>query len=202
MDAKKKLSEKYKWNDNKREDKGKDTKKKNDAKKSNVCPYAKKCGSCHFQGVSYEEQLAKKQKELKQLLGGFGKVSKIIGMENPYHYRNKVHAVFGRLRNGTIVSGVYQAGTHKIVDIESCQIEDEISSKIIRDIHGLLRSFKIKTYDEDTGYGLLRHVLIRRGFTSGQVMVVLVLGSPCLLYTSRTSRYLCLHSGMIRCISR
>lgn len=180
MDAKKKLSEKYKWNDNKREDKGKNTKKKNDMKKSNVCPYAKKCGSCHFQGVSYEEQLAKKQKELKQLLGGFGKVSKIIGMENPYHYRNKVHAVFGRLRNGTIVSGVYQAGTHKIVDIESCQIEDEISSKIIRDIHGLLRSFKIKTYDEDTGYGLLRHVLIRRGFTSGQVMVVLVLGSPIL----------------------
>ena len=75
MNAKKKLSEKYKWNDDKREDKGKDTKKKNDVKKSNVCPYAKKCGSCHFQGVSYEEQLAKKQKELKQLLGGFGKVS-------------------------------------------------------------------------------------------------------------------------------
>ena len=66
------------------------------------------------------------------------------------------------------------------MDIESCQIEDEISSKIIRDIHGLLRSFKIKTYDEDTGYGLLRHVLIRKGFTSGQVMVVLVLGSPIL----------------------
>lgn len=146
----------------------------------NRCPYAKKCGSCSFQGVPYEQQLATKQKEIKKLLGNYGKVSPIIGMENPYHYRNKVHAVFGRLRNGTIVSGVYEAKTHKIVDIENCQIEDEISSKIIRDIHGLLRSFKIKTYDEDTGYGLLRHVLVRRGFTSGEVMVVLVLGSPIL----------------------
>lgn len=151
-----------------------------ESKSNNVCPYAKKCGSCSFQGVSYEQQLATKQKEIKKLLGSYGKISPIIGMKNPYHYRNKVHAVFGRLRNGTVVSGVYQAGTHKIVDIEACQIEDEISSKIIRDIHGLLRSFRIKTYDEDTGYGLLRHVLIRRGFTSGEVMVVLVLGSPIL----------------------
>ncbi len=149
-------------------------------KKKDRCPYAKKCGSCSFQGISYEKQLAQKQKEVRQLLGGYGKVLPIIGMKNPYHYRNKVHAVFGRLRNGTVVSGVYQAGTHKIVDIESCQIEDAISSKIIRDIHGLLRSFKIKIYDEDTGYGLLRHVLIRRGFTSQEIMVVLVLSSPVL----------------------
>ena len=117
---------------------------------------------------------------MKKLLGGYAKVSPIIGMDEPYHYRNKVHAVFGRLRNGTVVSGVYEAGTHKIVDIESCAIEDEVSSKIIRDIHGLLHSFKIKTYDEDTGYGLLRHVLVRRGFSSGEVMVVLVLSSPIL----------------------
>lgn len=144
------------------------------------CPYAKKCGGCSFQGVPYEEQLKKKQAEVKKLLGGYAKVSPIIGMDEPYHYRNKVHAVFGRLRNGTVVSGVYEAGTHKIVDIESCAIEDEVSSKIIRDIHGLLHSFKIKTYDEDTGYGLLRHVLVRRGFSSGEVMVVLVLSSPIL----------------------
>lgn len=149
-------------------------------KKGDFCPYAKKCGSCSFQGVSYEQQLSTKQRKVKELLGGYGKISPIIGMKNPYHYRNKVHAVFGRLRNGTIISGVYEARTHKIIDIENCRIEDEISSKIIRDIHGLLRSFKIKTYDEDSGYGLLRHVLIRRGFTSGQVMVVLVLSSPIL----------------------
>ena len=177
----KRASAKYKTNHKESHERLKLQKKSSSApKNSNLCPYAKKCGSCSYQGVTYEKQLATKQKEIRELLGGYGKVSPIIGMKNPYHYRNKVHAVFGRLRNGTIVSGVYQAGTHKIVDIESCQIEDEISSKIIRDIHGLLRSFKIKTYDEDTGYGLLRHVLIRRGFTSGEVMVVLVLGSPIL----------------------
>ena len=81
---------------------------------------------------------------------------------------------------GGIISGVYKAGTHEVINIDACQIEDELSGAIIRDIRGLLHSFKIKTYDEDTGYGLLRHVLVRRGFHSGEVMVVLVLGSPVL----------------------
>ena len=102
------------------------------------------------------------------------------GLKDPLHYRNKVHAVFGRTRKGEIVSGTYEAGTHKIVNIDECMIEDEISQSIIRTIRGLLRSFKIRTYDEDTGYGLLRHVLVRRGFTTGQVMVVLVLSSSIL----------------------
>ncbi len=81
---------------------------------------------------------------------------------------------------GGIISGVYKAGTHEVINIDACQIEDELSSAIIRDIRGLCILFKIKTYDEDTGYGLLRHVLVRRGFHSGEVMVVLVLGSPVL----------------------
>lgn len=101
-------------------------------------------------------------------------------MEHPYHYRNKVHAVFDIAKGGSVISGVYKAGTHDVVNIDSCQIEDETADAIIHDIRGLLRSFKIKTYDEDTGYGLLRHVLVRRGFHSGEVMVVLVLGSPIL----------------------
>ena len=101
-------------------------------------------------------------------------------MEHPYHYRNKVHAVFDIAKGGSVISGVYKAGTHDVVNIDSCRIEDETADAIIRDIRGLLRSFKIKTYDEDTGYGLLRHVLVRRGFHSGEVMVVLVLGSPIL----------------------
>ena len=101
-------------------------------------------------------------------------------MEHPYHYRNKVHAVFDIAKGGSVISGVYKAGTHDVVNIDSCRIEDETADAIIHDIRGLLRSFKIKTYDEDTGYGLLRHVLVRRGFHSGEVMVVLVLGSPIL----------------------
>ena len=145
-----------------------------------TCPYAKKCGGCQYQGMDYAAQLKKKQKEMNKLLKDFGKPDPIIGMKDPLHYRNKVHAVFGRTRKGEIVSGTYEAGTHKIVNIDECMIEDEISQSIIRTIRGLLRSFKIRTYDEDTGYGLLRHVLVRRGFTTGQVMVVLVLSSPIL----------------------
>ena len=145
-----------------------------------ICPYAKKCGSCSYQGVSYKKQLEKKQQTVEKLLHTYAKPLPIIGMENPYHYRNKVHAVFGRKRNGTPIAGIYEAGSHRIVDIENCWIEDENATKIIRDILGLLRSFKIKTYDEDSGYGLLRHVLVRTGFASGEVLLVLVLASPVL----------------------
>lgn len=149
-------------------------------KAENSCPYAKKCGGCDYQGVAYEKQLEQKQEFIRKNVGEFCKVRPIIGMEHPYHYRNKVHAVFDIAKGGTIISGVYKAGTHDVVNIDECRIEDQKADAIIRDIRGLLRSFKIKTYDEDTGYGLLRHVLIRRGFHSGEIMVVLVLGSPIL----------------------
>ena len=144
------------------------------------CKIAGKCGGCQFQGIPYKEQLKRKQKQEEKLLGRFGKVSPIIGMEDPCYYRNKVHAVFDRDRKGNIISGTYREGTHQVVAVEDCLIEDEKSQAIIRTIRGMLRSFKIKTYDEDTGYGLLRHVLIRRGYTTGEIMVVLVLGSPIL----------------------
>lgn len=144
------------------------------------CSVAKKCGGCQYQGIPYEKQLSKKQEQVRKLLNPFCRVYSITGMDDPYHYRNKVHAVFDRMKNGTVISGVYEEGTHRVVPVEHCLIEDEISDAIINDIRGLLKSFKIKTYDEDTGYGLLRHVLVRRGFSTGQVMVVLVLGSPIL----------------------
>ncbi|MDO5539509.1 MAG: 23S rRNA (uracil(1939)-C(5))-methyltransferase RlmD [Eubacteriales bacterium] len=145
-----------------------------------TCDVSKKCGGCQYQGTPYQEQLKTKQKNVEKLLKGFGKVEPVAGMENPYYYRNKVHAVFGRERNGKIISGTYQANTHKIVNIDNCLIEDQKSGEIIRTIRDLLKSFKIKTYDEDTRYGLLRHVLVRRGFVSGQIMVVLVLSCPIL----------------------
>ena len=148
--------------------------------KTDSCVLAKKCGGCEYQGVPYEKQLAKKEKEVKKWMGSYCKVLPIVGMKDPYHYRNKVHAVFDRLKNGTVISGIYKEGTHTVINVDACQIEDELSDAIIRDIRGMLKSFKIKTYDEDTGYGLLRHVLVRRGFTTGQVMVVLVLSSPIL----------------------
>lgn len=142
------------------------------------CKAAKKCGGCQYQGISYEEQLQKKQKQVGKLLGKYGRISPIIGMETPYFYRNKVHAAFGRDRRGNVISGIYENNTHRIVQVEECQIEDRKSQAIIRTIRELLRSFKIKTYDEDTDYGLLRHVLVRRGFSTGEIMVVLVTVSP------------------------
>lgn len=148
--------------------------------KRGECPYAQKCGGCDYQGIPYEEQLAKKQAYMKKLMQPFGKVEKIVGMENPLYYRHKVHAVFDCTKKGQVIAGVYQKNSHDVVDIESCRIEDQEADEIIRDIKGLLRSFKIKTYDEDTGYGLLRHVLVRKGYHTGQIMVVLVLGSPIL----------------------
>lgn len=130
--------------------------------------------------MPYKEQLKRKQKQEEQLLGGFCKVSPIIGMEHPYFYRNKVHAVFDRDKKGNVISGIYAEGTHRVIAVEECLIEDKKSQEIIRTIRELLPSFKIKTYNEDTGYGLLRHVLVRRGFETGEIMVVLVLGSPIL----------------------
>ena len=130
--------------------------------------------------MPYEMQLKQKKKNVNILLKPYCNTEKIIGMENPFHYRNKVHAVFGHRKDGTVISGIYQQGTHFIVPVDECLIEDKRADAIIRDIRDLLKSFKIKTYNEDTGYGLFRHVLVRTGHHSGQVMVVLVLGSPIL----------------------
>lgn len=149
-------------------------------KKVETCAVAKKCGGCQYQGVSYGEQLRKKQRQEETLLGKFCKVSPIIGMEDPYYYRNKVHSVFDRDRKGNVISGIYQENTHRVIAVENCLIEDQKCQEIIRTIRQMLKSFKIKTYDEDTGYGLLRHVMVRRGFQTGEIMVILVLGSPIL----------------------
>ena len=142
------------------------------------CKTSKKCGGCQYQGMEYSQQLRRKQKKTEDLLKKFGKVSPVIGMEQPYFYRNKVHAVLDRDRKGNIISGIYEANTHHVIPVEECLIEDKKCQEIIRTIRRMLKSFKIKTYDEDTGYGLLRHVLVRRGFQTGQIMVVLVIGSP------------------------
>ena len=145
-----------------------------------ICPYSEKCGGCSLWNQDYEEQLDNKYRQVNKLLKDFGEVPPVIGMGYPYHYRNKVHAVFGPGKKGQILCGVYEKNSHRIVDVESCLIEDKISTAIIRDIKELMPSFKIKPYNEDSGYGLLRHVLVRRGFSTGEVMVVLVLSSPIL----------------------
>ncbi len=140
------------------------------------CPVAKKCGGCQLTNMSYEKQLSFKQAKVIKLMGRFGHVNEIIGMENPYHYRNKVQAAFGVTRGGQIISGVYQSGTHKIVKTESCLTEDKKADEIIVFIRSLIRSFKLSVYNENTGRGFLRHVLVKRAFGTGEIMVVLVTG--------------------------
>ena len=148
--------------------------------KSGICPVADKCGGCSWINQPYAEQLKKKEKQLGELLAPFCKIEGVIPMEHPEHYRNKVHAVFGENRYHDAISGIYEQKSHRIVPVDSCLIENAKADEIIVSIRGLLKSFHIRPYNEDTGYGLLRHVLIRTGHVTGQIMVVLVLASPIL----------------------
>ncbi len=142
------------------------------------CPLYKKCGGCQLQNLTYEEQLRWKGRRIIGLMGKFGRVEPVIGMENPLHYRNKVQAAFGLDRKKRVISGVYQSSSHRIVPVDRCMIEDQAADAIIVTVRKLLTVFKLMPYNADTGRGFLRHVLVRRGFASGQVMVVLVTGSP------------------------
>ncbi|MBQ7107764.1 MAG: 23S rRNA (uracil(1939)-C(5))-methyltransferase RlmD [Clostridia bacterium] len=137
------------------------------------CPYRKKCGGCQLQNLSYERQLSFKQVKVIKLLGKYCHVDEIIGMENPYHYRNKVQAAFSEKR-GEIISGVYQSSTKTVTAVESCLIQDKIADEIILSIRKLLKSFKLRPYNSDTNKGFLRHVLVKRSFVTNQIMVVLV----------------------------
>lgn len=146
----------------------------------NRCPILKKCGGCQYIGRNYKETLDIKLKNMKKLLGEFGKVEDIMGMENPYHYRNKVNVAFKRKKNGEILAGTYEEGTHNVLSHPDggCFIEDKKAYAIIETIKKLIPSFKITIHNEDTGYGLLRHVMVRTAHTTDQVMVVLVTASP------------------------
>lgn len=107
-------------------------------------------------------------------MGKFGEVEKIIVMDNPYEYRNKIQYSFGYGKNGRIISGMYAMNSHDIIDIEKCIIQDPIADKILNTIGKIMKKYKMEPYDEDTGKGFLRHVLIRTGYATKEVMVVLV----------------------------
>ena len=136
------------------------------------------CGGCQLQHLTYEGQLKFKQQKIEKLLGVFGKVSPIIGMENPDHYRNKVHATFSYDKKGKIVAGIYEEDSHRVIPVTNCLIQNEQANKIIQTIRKLMPSFKLTPFDEDYSTGFLRHVLIRTGHVSKEVMVVLVGGTP------------------------
>lgn len=148
-------------------------------KKQTACPLAKKCGGCQLQNMTYDEQLRFKQDKCRRLLGRYAKVRPILGMEDPTHYRHKVQAAFSYdYRRRKLVSGVYQSGSHRVVPVNDCLIEERKADEIIVSIRKLMQSFKFQAYDEDTKRGFIRHVLVRRGYATGETMVVIVSGKP------------------------
>ena len=138
------------------------------------CKYYEECGGCQLQEFSNDYQNQYKQKMVEKVLEKFGTVGKLISMDNPYEYRNKIQYSFGYDNNMKIIAGMYAANTHKIIDIERCIVQDPIADKIIITIKRIMKKYKMQPYNEDTGKGFLRHVLIRTGRASGEVMVVLV----------------------------
>ena len=155
--------------------------RKNDARKKELvyaCPYFERCGGCSKLDLAYEKQLDQKMAYAKELFGSFGKVDRILGMKDPLHYRNKVHGVVMTDRKGNGFTGIYEEGSHHVIKVESCLIEDQRADAIMQSVASLMKSFKIRAYNEDRGYGFLRHILVRTAHATGQVMVVLVTTSP------------------------
>ena len=138
------------------------------------CPAAAKCGGCQLTRLSYAEQLQWKQQRVTELLDGICEVRPILGMDDPFHYRNKVHAVLAVDKAGRPISGVYAMGTHRVVPVRHCLIEDRRADRIIQTIVAMLPAYKLRIYNEYTHRGFLRHILIRTGHVTGQIMVVLV----------------------------
>lgn len=147
------------------------------SKKEKICPVSDKCGGCNYIETGYDDQLEIKRKKLDTLLKEFGGCKSVTPMENKYYYRNKVHAVFFQKKDRTVVSGIFREGTHDIIPVADCPLENKEARSIVNTVTQLIRSFKVPLYNEDTGKGLLRHLLIRTADGTGEIMVVLVAAS-------------------------
>ena len=154
-----------------------------------LCKNAKACGGCQLQAMSYEAELAFKENKVKNNLiriGGFSEdfiesiKETIVGMDTPFRYRNKAQYPIGYDRNGNLVAGFYAGRTHDIIPNTDCLLGREINKNILECILSFMSQEKISAYDEKTGKGLLRHVLIREGFTSGEIMVCLIVNAKSL----------------------
>ena len=144
------------------------------------CPAAGPCGGCQLQSMTYEAQLAFKRKKVEDHLrriGGFSDITvePVIGMEEPWCYRNKAQFPVGRDRDGKIRIGFYAWRTHSIIETERCYLGRPVNERVLAIVRTWMSRQKIVPYDETTGKGLIRHVLIREGRATGQVMVCLVI---------------------------
>ncbi|MCD8209533.1 MAG: 23S rRNA (uracil(1939)-C(5))-methyltransferase RlmD [Coprobacillus sp.] len=153
-----------------------------------LCPVSTSCGGCTFENATYQYELAFKKKKVVDALSQIGHISfpvnDVIGMDEPYYYRNKIQVPFQR--NGKdIVYGFYKANTHKIIPNKECVIEDKRATSILSTIKDLMLSMHIEPYDEDKRSGVIRHVLIRTSYHYPDVMVVLV--TNCDTFPSRNN---------------
>lgn len=144
------------------------------------CKNARACGGCQIQHLSYEKQLEYKQTKVENLLKRVGKIENyemlpIIGMKEPYYYRNKAQFPVGKNKDGEIVTGFYAGRTHAIIDTEHCYIQHPLNEQLVRCVKQWMVQNHIEPYDETTGQGLVRHILTRIGFKTKEVMVCLVI---------------------------
>lgn len=167
------------------------------------CPVARQCGGCQLQAMSYEEQLKFKERKVKNHLLRIGKFREdeihmlpIMGMEEPWRYRNKAQFPFGMDKNGNIVAGFYAGRTHDIIECGDCLLGVEENKDILDIIKGFMRDHNIRPYDETAHKGLVRHALIRKGFHSGELMVCLVINGKDIPLKKQLVEELCRIKGM------
>lgn len=147
------------------------------------CPNFGKCGGCNIIDKPYGEQLEIKKNYVNEQLKGYASVDMVYGMEEPYHYRNKVHVVLSRKKTagksgrGEIVAGIYKEDSHRVVPVEECLLHDTYANEIIKSVVDIMKRGKFEPYDEDRGTGCIRHILIRRGHATRETMVVVVTGT-------------------------
>ncbi len=144
-----------------------------------ACAYARQCGGCQLQALSYEQQLVFKEKRVRnhlERIGGFRDIpmEPVIGMDNPYHYRNKAQFPVGRNKEGKIITGFYAGRTHTIIENRDCALGVPQNKEVLDRVIAHMEAYGMEPYDEAGGTGLLRHILIRYGFFTGEIMVCLV----------------------------
>ena len=143
------------------------------------CSCARACGGCQLQALSYEKQLEFKEKKVRgnlERIGGFSdlEIEKVIGMEHPWRYRNKAQYPVGKDKDGKIITGFYAGRTHSIIPNQDCLLGAEINETILEKVIAYMEENHVAPYDETTGRGLVRHVLIRCGYQTGEIMVCLI----------------------------
>ena len=144
------------------------------------CQFARQCGGCQLQALSYEKQLEFKTSKVRghlERIGGFIDIpmEKILGMEQPFHYRNKAQFPVGKSKDGRIITGFYAGRTHSIIENRDCALGVTRNKEVLDRVIAHMEKFHIQPYDENTGKGLVRHVLIRYGFFTDEMMVCLII---------------------------